>query len=80
MTGQYSQYDLESMSVPTLVVHAKDDPLASFGDIERLVERIPTAEFQRYETGGHLVFGHGDEIRQSVTDFVASPEGETDEP
>jgi pimeloyl-ACP methyl ester carboxylesterase len=70
MIENYDEYDLETLDVPTLVVHAEDDPLASFEDARRMVDRIPDAEFLRYETGGHLVFGHGEEIRQSNTEFV----------
>ena len=56
--------------MPTLVIHAEDDPLASFEDVERMVDRIPDAEFLAYGTGGHLVFGHGGEIRQTVSPFL----------
>jgi pimeloyl-ACP methyl ester carboxylesterase len=72
MAEHYGEYDLESLDTPTLIIHAEDDPLASFEDAKRMADRIPNVTFQRYETGGHLVFGHGDEIRQTVTDFVAS--------
>jgi pimeloyl-ACP methyl ester carboxylesterase len=76
MVEHYDEYALEALDVPTLVIHAEDDPLASFEDVNRLVDRIPDAEFLAYGTGGHLVFGHGDEVRQTVTDFlVQSSEG-----
>jgi len=71
MTDHYDQYDLENLSAPTLIIHAEDDPMASFGDAQQMAERIPDATFQRYETGGHLLFGHSEKIRQTVTDFVA---------
>lgn len=54
--------------------HAEDDPLAFFEDAKRMVERVPDATFRRSATGGHLVFGHGGEIRQTVTEFVTTPE------
>jgi len=72
MVEHHDEYVLETLTVPTLVIHAEDDPLASFEDVERLVDRIPGAEFLPYGTGGHLVFGHGDEIRRAVTEFVTS--------
>jgi pimeloyl-ACP methyl ester carboxylesterase len=72
MVEHHDEYVLETLSVPTLAIHAEDDPLASFEDVERMVERIPDAEFLAYGTGGHLVFGHGDEIRRAVSDFVLS--------
>lgn len=73
MVERFEAYDLESLAVPTLVVHAADDPLASFADARRMAERIPGATFRGYESGGHLVFGHGDEIRDAVTTVVESP-------
>jgi len=66
------EYTLEALSAPTLVVHARDDPLASFDDAKRMADRIPNAEFRAYETGGHLVFGHGDGVRDTVTEFVTA--------
>jgi pimeloyl-ACP methyl ester carboxylesterase len=73
MVDHAAEYDLESLDAPTLVVHAKDDPLASFDDAHRMAERIPRATVSAYDTGGHLVFGHGDAVRRSVTDFAVSP-------
>lgn len=67
---RYSEYTVETLDVPTLVIHAEDDPLASFADAKRMVQRIPDVEFRQYETGGHLVFGHGDEIRRSISEFM----------
>lgn len=72
MSERYHEYNLGRLAVPTLVIHAVDDPLASFKDVQYMVDRSPDAEFRRYETGGHLVFGHGDEISRLVTDFVLS--------
>jgi pimeloyl-ACP methyl ester carboxylesterase len=72
MVERFAAYELESLAVPTLVVHAEDDPLASFDDARRMAERIPDAVFRSYESGGHLVFGHGDEVADAVTAFVES--------
>jgi pimeloyl-ACP methyl ester carboxylesterase len=72
MVERYEAYDLETLDIPTLVVHAEDDSLASFDDASRMAERIPNATFVDYESGGHLVFGHGDEIRDAVSAFVES--------
>ena len=66
------EYTLEALSAPTLVVHARDDPLASFDDAKRMADRIPNAEFRSFDTGGHLVFGHGDAVRDTVSAFVTA--------
>lgn len=71
MAEHSDEYELDNLRASTLIIHAADDPLASFDDIRQLAERIPDATLQRFETGGHLVFGHGETIQQTVTDFVA---------
>jgi pimeloyl-ACP methyl ester carboxylesterase len=53
-------YPLEQVAVPTLVVHAPDDPLASYDDARAMAERIPTARFVTVPRGGH-VFMHRDQ-------------------
>lgn len=69
-------YDLESLQVPTLVLHAEDDPLASVEDAERLAELVPDCEFKRFPDGGHLLFGHSQEVMGHMTEFLdaVSPE------
>ncbi|WP_323677503.1 alpha/beta hydrolase [Halorubellus sp. PRR65] len=68
-------YDPADVAVPTLVVHAEDDPLADFSDAARFADRTPNGVLRAYETGGHLVFGHGDDVREHVTAFVRDPDG-----
>ncbi|MFC6952520.1 alpha/beta hydrolase [Halorubellus litoreus] len=67
------RYDPANLTVPTLVVHARDDPLADFADAEAFAERAPNAALRAYDTGGHLVFGHGDDVRDAVTAFANAP-------
>ncbi|HEX6128467.1 MAG TPA: alpha/beta fold hydrolase [Candidatus Limnocylindria bacterium] len=50
---------LEHIAIPTLVVHAADDPLASYDDARAMAERIPGARFRTVPIGGH-VFMHRD--------------------
>lgn len=73
MVEHADDYPVERITAPTLVVHAADDPLASYDDAVALAGRVPDATLLDYETGGHLVFGHGEEIRRTVTAFVSSP-------
>jgi pimeloyl-ACP methyl ester carboxylesterase len=67
------RYDPANLTVPTLVVHARDDPLADFADAEAFADRAPNAALRAYDTGGHLVFGHGDDVRDAVTAFANDP-------
>lgn len=57
MTINYNEYSLEKISVPLLVIHAKDDPMAKYENIEKFLERVD-ATTAIYETGGHMIEGH----------------------
>jgi pimeloyl-ACP methyl ester carboxylesterase len=61
-----THYNLEAVSVPTLIAHTQDDQLASHGASQRAAERIPGARFVSLESGGHLMLGqqkkNGDEL------------------
>lgn len=52
-------YPIEEITVPTLGIHAVDDPLASYQDAHTMVDRIPHARFVTVPRGGH-VFMHRD--------------------
>jgi pimeloyl-ACP methyl ester carboxylesterase len=52
-----NSYNLEAVRVPTLIVHTKDDQLASHEASQRAAERIPGARFVSLESGGHAMLG-----------------------
>lgn len=64
---------LESIEVPTLIVHARDDPLASHDAAARAAERIPRATLVSLDSGGHLGLGQTDRVRFEIAAFLASP-------
>lgn len=64
-------YNLEAIHVPTLIVHTKDDRLASHEASRRAAERIPGARFVSLESGGHLMLGQTKIIREELADFFA---------
>jgi pimeloyl-ACP methyl ester carboxylesterase len=64
-------YDLAAISVPTLIVHTKDDQLASHEASKRGAERIPGARFVSLESGGHLMLGQTKIVRDQLADFFA---------
>ena len=70
MARNFGDYPIEDFQVPTLIFHAKDDKLASYADTERGVSRFPNCTFISFESGGHLLTGHGEEIKKAVSDFV----------
>ena len=70
MARNCDKYNIEELQVPTLIIHAKDDQLASYADTERAVNRFPNCTFVSFEDGGHLLKGHGEEIKKSVSKFT----------
>jgi pimeloyl-ACP methyl ester carboxylesterase len=63
-------YKLEAIRVPTLIVHTKDDQLASHEASRRAAERIPGARFISLESGGHLMLGQDKNLAELGT-FLA---------
>ena len=66
-----NHYDLESISVPTLIVHTKDDQVASHAASQCAAERIPGARFVSLESGGHLMIGQSTVVRDELATFFA---------
>jgi len=66
-----TNYKLETIRVPTLIAHTKDDQLASHEASQRAAERIPGARFVSLESGGHLMLGQTKIIRDELADFFA---------
>jgi pimeloyl-ACP methyl ester carboxylesterase len=65
-------YRLEAIRVPTLIVHTKDDQLASHEASKRAAERIPGARFISLESGGHLMLGQDKNLAALATFLVES--------
>jgi pimeloyl-ACP methyl ester carboxylesterase len=66
-----NHYNLEAISVPTLIAHTKDDQLASHDASQRAAERIPGARFVSFESGGHLILGQQKKGREELAKFFA---------
>ena len=76
-------YPLGAIRVPTLVIHAVDDPMPAFATAERMARQIPGARFVRIEEGGHLLLGHHARVREEIAGFIArhrvAPQGDETE-
>ena len=70
MARNYDSYIIEDLQVPTLILHAKDDKLASYADVEKAWDRFPNSTLVSFETGGHLMVGHEEEVKEAVMAFV----------
>ncbi len=64
------RYDLEQVTVPTLVISAEDDLFGTFKGGRYTAEHIPGARFVGYPTGGHLLVGHGSDVRRELAEFL----------
>jgi pimeloyl-ACP methyl ester carboxylesterase len=69
MDVNYDNYPVEKITVPILVVHAKDDPMAKFDGVEKFIARVQP-QTVIFETGGHLISGHGDEVSKAIKSFI----------
>jgi 2-hydroxy-6-oxonona-2,4-dienedioate hydrolase len=59
------------LTVPTLVISAKDDHLAPHRFAVDAAARIPGARFVAINSGGHLLLGRKAEVQKEVSAFVA---------
>jgi pimeloyl-ACP methyl ester carboxylesterase len=66
-----NDYNLEAINVPTLIVHTKDDQVASHEASQRAAERICGARLVSLESGGHLMLGQTQIIRNELENFFA---------
>jgi 2-hydroxy-6-oxonona-2,4-dienedioate hydrolase len=64
-------YPIEQITVPTLVVHAVNDPIIPFDMGEFSAHTIPNAQFLRLEDGGHFTsVTHREEVVPVVQAFL----------
>ena len=61
---------MDEIGVPTLVIHAQDDPLADYDNTRAMAQAIPNAELVTIPEGGHPLLGHEDEIRARIGAFI----------
>ena len=66
-----NDYPLEAINVPTLIIHTKDDQMASHKASKRAAERIPGARFVSLESGGHLMLGQTKIVGDELAGFFA---------
>jgi pimeloyl-ACP methyl ester carboxylesterase len=70
-----ARYDLEKITAPTVIIHARDDRLNPVAIAERLGRDIKGARTVLTPTGGHLLLGHHAAIRDEVRTILAATVG-----
>ena len=63
---------LEKISVPTLIISARDDLFNTLPAAEFAAGKIPNSTLVVYDTGGHLLVNRTDEVRDVVERFLSS--------
>lgn len=72
MAKNYIQYPIEDLKIPVLILHLKDDKVAPYKTLEKALYRFPQATLITFETGGHFIVGHENEINQVITKFIVN--------
>jgi len=65
-----TDYRLEEITVPVLIVNAVDDPLTLYVNALSMAERIPGAKLVTIESGAHMLLGHEERIRSEIVAFL----------
>lgn len=63
-------YPFQAIKVPTLIISAKDDPLCLNTGAQAISEQIADSRLISFETGGHLLLGREQAVRQVIADFT----------
>ena len=66
-----THYALDTITAPTLIVHAGDDRMNPFEVAEFLKVSLANPTYLPLETGGHLLLGHHSELQEVITGFLA---------
>jgi pimeloyl-ACP methyl ester carboxylesterase len=70
-TRSEMSWPLETISVPTLVVHGKSDSVVPFEQAQRLASRVPDAELMAIEGGEHVsIFTHRNQVRCKIDAWI----------
>jgi pimeloyl-ACP methyl ester carboxylesterase len=67
MAVNFNDYPIENINIPILVIHAKDDPMVKYENMEYFLKRV-NADTLIFPDGGHLIIGHN--ITDGVIDFI----------
>ncbi len=62
---------LEQLSVPTLIINAKDDGLSAFGNAVQASTRISRSKLLAIDRGGHLLLGSQTRIQDEIAAFTS---------
>jgi 2-hydroxy-6-oxonona-2,4-dienedioate hydrolase len=70
VTSSLQPYELERITIPTLVIGMADDLFGTFDAARYTAEHVPRARFIGYSSGGHLWVGHQKEVMSEIAAFL----------
>lgn len=72
---KYADYEfLTAVRKPMLFVHGDHDEFGAVENVRKLVEEIPGAELVVFESSGHFLDEHLNELRETVRNWVSEQE------
>ena len=74
MAKNYWDYPIEEIACPVLIIGSKDDKLIDASAMEQAAPRFPTHQLLLFESGGHLMQGHGQEVEAALDQFILNIE------
>ncbi|NLZ76192.1 MAG: alpha/beta hydrolase [Erysipelotrichia bacterium] len=72
MERNFDDYPIENLSMPILILHAEDDNVASYEKVQAAQHRFNNLTLVIFPTGGHMMIGHGEEIKKAVENFISN--------
>lgn len=67
-----NRFPLSRIETPTLVINAANDPISLPENVRVIAEQMPNARLSLVPDGGHLLFGHGEEVKAEINEFLRS--------
>ena len=77
ISASLTRLNLESVRVPSLLISARDDLYGTFASTQYTANGIPGAKFIGYDSGGHMLVGHNDEVDAAISSFLKTPNDQT---
>ena len=68
-------FEFERIKLPTLIVHAVDDPAPPYEGAKKISGIIPDVGLFSIPDGGHLLLGHEEEVKNAISKFIIKIDG-----
>lgn len=73
MARHFDEYPIEDLQVPVLLIHARDDKVVPFTDMEAGMHRYPNLTTAFFDTGGHMLIGNEATIAAAIKALTEAP-------